>query len=78
MPEQTLRGVEKDMQPNTDPVVITEAIVKIVQAPEGKKPFCVHVDSFRDGSEEVNGLSDGKREELFDRLELDGLLKRKN
>ena len=78
VPEQTLRGVEKDMQQNTDPVVIAEAIVKVVQALEGKKPFRVHVDSFGDGSEEVNGLSDRRREELFDRLELDGLLKRDN
>ena len=59
--------------------MVAEAIVKVVQAPEGKKkPSRVHVDSFRDGSEEVNGLSDRKREELFDRLELDGLLKRKS
>lgn len=50
------------MQPSTDLVVVAEAIVKVVQAPEGKKPFRVHVDSFRDGSEEVNGLSDRKRE----------------
>jgi len=62
VPEQTLRGVEKDKQPNTDPVVIAEAIVKVVQAPEGKKPFRVYIDSFGDGSEEVNGLSDRKRE----------------
>ncbi|XTI86585.1 SDR family oxidoreductase [Cenococcum geophilum] len=75
---QTLRGVEKNMQPSTDLVVVAEAIVKVVQAPEGKKPFRVHIDSFRDGSEEVNGLSDRKREGLFDRLELEGLLKRKS
>ena len=62
MPKQTLRGVEKNMQPNTDPVVIAEAIVKIVQAPEVKKSFRAHVDSFGDGSEDVNGLSDRKRE----------------
>ena len=78
MPEQTLRGVEKNMQPSTDLVVVAEAIVKVIQAPEGRKSFRVHVYSFRDGSEEVNGLSDRKREELFDRLELEGLLKRKS
>ena len=66
------------MQPNTDTVVIAEAIVKGFQAPEGKKAFRVHVGSFGDGSEEVNGLSDRKKGELFDGMELDGLLKRKN
>lgn len=78
VPEQTLRGVENNTQQNIDLVVIAEAIVQVVKALEGKKPFRVHVDSFGDGSEEVNGLSDRRREELFDRLQLDGLLKRKN
>ena len=33
VPEQTLRGVENNMQPNTDLVLVAEAIVKVVQAP---------------------------------------------
>ena len=53
---------------------MAEAIVKVVDAPFGKRPFRVHVDPSQDGAEIVNGVADRVRAEMFRRIGLEYLL----
>jgi hypothetical protein len=54
--------------------VATE-IARIVALPAGKRPYRVHVDPSRDGSEEVSAIADRVRRELLRRVDLDDLLR---
>ncbi|MBO9709196.1 MAG: SDR family oxidoreductase [Caulobacter sp.] len=54
---------------------VAQAIVEVVQAPFGKRPFRVHVDPSRDGAEEVNGVADRVRAEMYRRIGLEDLLR---
>jgi hypothetical protein len=51
------------------------AIVNVVDAPFGKRPFRVHVDPSQDGAEIVNGVADRVRAEMFRRIGLEDLLR---
>ena len=53
---------------------VAEAIVKVVNAPFGKRPFRVHIDPTQDGAEVVNMVSDRVRAELLRRIGLTDLL----
>ena len=50
------------------------AIVRVVDAPFGKRPFRVHVDPANDGAEVVNGVADRVRAELLRNMGLADLL----
>jgi NAD(P)-dependent dehydrogenase (short-subunit alcohol dehydrogenase family) len=54
---------------------VARAIVDVVQAPFGKRPFRVHIDPSRDGAEEVNGVADRVRAEMYRRIGLEDLLR---
>jgi hypothetical protein len=54
--------------------MVAEAIVGIVDAPEGKRPFRVHVDPSDDGSETVSVVADRIRAEFLRRIGLGDLL----
>src|SRR5712664_2326580 len=76
------KGYEKKIQeafaaivpPDADAGSVAEAIVKVVDAPFGKRPFRVHVDPSQDGAEIVNGVADRVRAEMFRRIGLEDLL----
>ena len=53
---------------------VAEAIVKVVNAPFGKRPFRVHIDPTQDGAEVVFGVMDRVRTEMLHRVRLDELL----
>lgn len=53
---------------------VADAIVAVVNAEHGKRPFRVHVDPSQDGAEIVNGMADRVRAELFRRIGLEELL----
>jgi hypothetical protein len=53
---------------------VADAIVKVVDAPFGKRPFRVHIDPTQDGAEVVNMVSDRVRAELLRRIGLGDLL----
>jgi hypothetical protein len=53
---------------------VADAIVRVVDAPFGKRPFRVHIDPTRDGAEVVNAVGDRVREELLRRIGLAELL----
>jgi len=69
-----LQGFAAIVPPDTDVSAVADAIVKVVDAPFGKRPFRVHVDPTQDGAEVVNAVSDRVRAELLRRIGLGDLL----
>ena len=53
---------------------MARAIVRVVDASFGQRPFRVHVDPAQDGAEIVNGVADRVRREMFRNIGLAGLL----
>jgi NAD(P)-dependent dehydrogenase (short-subunit alcohol dehydrogenase family) len=74
VPEQALKGLASLEPADADVAAVADAIVKVVDAPFGKRPFRVHVDPSQDGAEIVNGVADRVRAEMFRRIGLDDLL----
>jgi NAD(P)-dependent dehydrogenase (short-subunit alcohol dehydrogenase family) len=72
--EQVLKGFAAIVPPDADVTAVADAIVKVVDAPFGKRPFRTHVDPTRDGAEVVNGVSDRVRAELLRRIGLSDVL----
>jgi len=60
--------------PEADPTEVARAIVRVVDAPAGRRPFRVHVDPADDGAEVVNAVGDRVRTEFYRRIGLDDLL----
>lgn len=67
-----LAGLEPEW---ADPEEVARQIVKIVETEKGKRPFRVHVDPIDDGAEAVNAVADRKRQEMFERIGMEELLK---
>jgi hypothetical protein len=59
---------------DADPSTVAGAIVKVVNAPFGKRPFRVHIDPAQDGAEIVNAVADRVRAELLRRIGLEDVL----
>jgi NAD(P)-dependent dehydrogenase (short-subunit alcohol dehydrogenase family) len=59
---------------DADVGAVAEAIVKVVDAPFGKRPFRVHIDPTQDGAEVAFGVIDRVRTEMLHRVRLDELL----
>ena len=60
--------------PDVDAGQVAVAIGDVVAAPAGRRPFRVHVDPSRDGSEVVSAVADRIRVDFFHRVGLDDLL----
>jgi NAD(P)-dependent dehydrogenase (short-subunit alcohol dehydrogenase family) len=73
--EIALKGLAALQAADTDPQELADAIVGVVNAPFGKRPFRIHVDPSADGAEVVNGVADRVRAELLRRIGLADLLK---
>jgi NAD(P)-dependent dehydrogenase (short-subunit alcohol dehydrogenase family) len=72
--EQVMKGFAGIVPPGADVNEVAEAIVKVVDAPFGKRPFRVHIDPTQDGAEVVNMVSDRVRAEMLRRVGLADLL----
>jgi NAD(P)-dependent dehydrogenase (short-subunit alcohol dehydrogenase family) len=72
--EQVLKGFAAIVPADGDVSAVAEAIVKVVDAPFGKRPFRVHIDPTQDGAEVVNGVLDRVRAEMLRRIGLADLL----
>lgn len=59
---------------DADVSAVAEAIVKVVDAPFGKRQFRVHIDPTQDGAEVAFGVIDRVRTEMLHRVHLDELL----
>jgi hypothetical protein len=55
-------------------MAVAAAIVKVADAPFGKRPFRVHIDPTQDGAEVAFAVMDRLRTEMLDRVRLDELL----
>jgi NAD(P)-dependent dehydrogenase (short-subunit alcohol dehydrogenase family) len=73
--EIALKGITTLQPADADPQGLADAIVRVVDAPFGKRPFRIHVDPAADGAEVVNGVADRVRAELLRRIGLADLLK---
>jgi len=60
--------------PDADAVAVADAIVKVVDAPFGKRPFRVHVDPTQDGADVAFAVMDRVRTEMLHRVGLSELL----
>ncbi|SEQ27752.1 SDR family oxidoreductase [Microlunatus flavus] len=60
--------------PDADPEDVARAIVTVVDAPRGTRPYRVHIDPADDGAEEVNRVGDRVRADFYRRLGLEDLL----
>jgi len=72
--DQVLKGFASIVPPDADVSAVADAIVRVVDAPFGKRPFRVHIDPTQDGAEVVNVVSDRVRAELLRRIGLGDLL----
>jgi NAD(P)-dependent dehydrogenase (short-subunit alcohol dehydrogenase family) len=72
--DQVLKGFASIVPPDADVSAVADAIVKVVDAPFGKRPFRVHIDPTQDGAEVVNAVSDRVRAELLRRIGLGDVL----
>ena len=74
LPDIALKGLAALEPADADPASVARAIVEVVDAPFGKRPFRVHVDPSQDGAEIVNGVADRVRAELLRRIGLEDVL----
>ena len=72
--EEIMRGFARTAVPDADVTEVANAIVRVVDAPFGKRPFRVHIDPANDGAEIVNGVADRVRSELLRNMDLGDLL----
>jgi NAD(P)-dependent dehydrogenase (short-subunit alcohol dehydrogenase family) len=59
---------------DADSSAVAQAVVKVVDAPFGKRPFRVYIDPTQDGAEVAFGVIDRVRTEMLHRVRLDELL----
>ena len=72
--DHALKGLAALEPADADPADVARAIVEVVEAPFGKRPFRVHIDPSQDGAEIVNGVADRVRREMFRNIGLADLL----
>jgi NAD(P)-dependent dehydrogenase (short-subunit alcohol dehydrogenase family) len=65
IPDIALKGLAALEPADADAASVAEAVVNVVGAPFGKRPFRVHIDPSQDGAEIVNGVADRVRAELL-------------
>lgn len=63
--DEIMKGFARSAVPDADVTEVAAAIVRVVDAPFGKRPFRVHVDPASDGAEVVNAVADRVRVELL-------------
>ena len=72
--DKALKGLAAQEPADADPVEVAREIVRVIDAPFGKRPFRVHVDPSQDGAEIVNGVADRMRREMYRNIGLENLL----
>lgn len=73
--DQIAQGLATLEPADADPSAVARAIVTVVDAPFGKRPFRVTIDPAADGAEVVNAMSDRMRVEMLRGLNLEDLIK---
>src|SRR5438105_1785220 len=67
-------AMERKSPPDADAGSVADTIVKVVDAPFGKRPFRVHVDPTQDGADVAFAVIDRVRTEMLHRVGLSELL----
>ena len=73
--EQVQTAFAEIVPPDADVNLVADAIVKLVDAPFGERPFRVHVDPAQDGADVGFAVLDRLRAEMLHRVGLSKLLK---
>jgi NAD(P)-dependent dehydrogenase (short-subunit alcohol dehydrogenase family) len=73
--EQIQKAFAEIVPPDADAGLVGEAIVNVVDAPFGKRPFRVHVDPSQDGADITFAVMDRVRSEMLHRVGMSDLLK---
>ncbi|MBR0797758.1 SDR family oxidoreductase [Bradyrhizobium jicamae] len=73
--EQIMTAFSAIVPADADASSVAEAIVEVVDAPFGKRPFRVHIDPTQDGAEVAFGVIDRVRSEMLHRVGFSDLLK---
>jgi NAD(P)-dependent dehydrogenase (short-subunit alcohol dehydrogenase family) len=73
--EQVQKAFAEIVPPDANANLVAEAIVNVVDAPCGKRPFRVHVDPTEDGADVGFTVTDRLRAEMLHRVGLADLLK---
>jgi NAD(P)-dependent dehydrogenase (short-subunit alcohol dehydrogenase family) len=71
--DKALKGLARLEPADADPAEVAREIVRVVDAPFGKRPFRVHVDPSQDGAEVVNAVADRMRREMYRNIGLEDL-----
>jgi hypothetical protein len=74
IPDIALKGLAALEPADADAASVARAVVTVVDAPFGTRPFRVHIDPSEDGAEIVNAVADRVRAELLRRIGLQDLL----
>jgi len=74
---EVLKGLAACEPEDADVMDVAHALVGIVNTPQGKRPFRVHVDPADDGAELVNAVADRVRKEFLQRIGVGDLLSAK-
>ncbi|CAN5557138.1 SDR family oxidoreductase [soil metagenome] len=72
--DKALKGLASLEPADADPEKVADAVVEVVDAQFGKRPFRVHIDPSEDGAEIVNGVADRVRREMYRNIDLENLL----
>jgi NAD(P)-dependent dehydrogenase (short-subunit alcohol dehydrogenase family) len=72
---QVQKAFDAIVPPDADVSTVAEAIVKVVDAPFGQRPFRVHIDPAQDGADVGFAVLDRLRAEMLHRVGLQDLLK---
>ncbi|MEB1529959.1 SDR family NAD(P)-dependent oxidoreductase [Xanthomonas sp. WHRI 7945] len=72
--DTALKNLAACEPPDADPASVARAVVDVVDAPYGRRPFRVHVDPSDDGCTVVAAVADRIRAEFLRRIELGDLL----
>ncbi len=73
--DKALGGLAALEPADADVADVAKAIVAVVDAPFGKRPFRTHIDPSQDGAEIVNGVADRVRVEMYRSIGLEDLLR---
>ena len=72
--EQVQKAFAEIVPEDADAALVADAIVDIVDAPRGKRPFRVHIDPTQDGADVGFAVTDRLRAEMLHRVGLSDLL----
>jgi NAD(P)-dependent dehydrogenase (short-subunit alcohol dehydrogenase family) len=72
--DQVQKAFAAIVPPDADVAAVAEAIVRVVDAPFGKRPFRVHIDPTQDGADVGFSVLDRLRAEMLHRVGLADLL----